>query len=453
MQKCKELSRLTKAPGLSSLLFRKQSPASSSAIQPLQETAVVLDPGHPGVAFPRKHLPRFYHNVLSVTATPFGLLQPESVPCQPPFDVAIESWVERISRSLTESTTTQPTLAPVHLPKFQKRGRLSMSLVTVAGKKATSKKKVVRLRIINKIKSALYLAVIRAAVVENGKLSLDKVSPRSDLICQGWTYTVYPNLEIYRMPFSELIPVILDALHAIQKRARELETRWAQKYLRGRNLKPPHNIPPPSKLEITLPVEKSLDPYDHRNSSLSTLSNTTMKEYEIPPTASSDAKASSRSSEIYYPPEPQPITQRPLPQATSQIELDQSFPQIDDGPRTSHAHEDGENPDLNRLLSLLDSTPVGKRKSKSNKSSRAHSEHDKHNHSKRCSSSQFAAFEDSLRNHPSRESLIGATTKGKLFRSRPVVNPDAGKEENRSTGIMHRDQQKREIKPSEYRRK
>lgn len=60
-----------------------------------------------------------------------------------------------------------------------------MSLVTVVGKKATSKKKVVRLRIINKVKNALNLAVTRVADVKDGKLVLDEALSRENLICRG----------------------------------------------------------------------------------------------------------------------------------------------------------------------------------------------------------------------------------------------------------------------------
>ncbi|KAJ4490039.1 hypothetical protein J3R30DRAFT_22961 [Lentinula aciculospora] len=232
MQKCKELSRLTKAAQISSLLFRKQSPASSSAIQPLQKAETVLDPSHPAVNLPRKFLPRFHDSVFSVTATPFGLLEPESIPCQPPFDIPIEKWAERISRSLSDPATDQLNrlmLAPVRLPKFQKYGRLPMSLVTVAGKKATSKKKVIRLRIINKVKNALNLAVTRAAEVKDGKLILDQELPRQNLICRGWTYTVYPSLEVYRMPFTELIPIVFQALQSIRQKVVEFENSWAHK--------------------------------------------------------------------------------------------------------------------------------------------------------------------------------------------------------------------------------
>ena len=60
-----------------------------------------------------------------------------------------------------------------------------MSLVTVVGKKTTSKKKVVRLRIINKIKNAFNFAVVRGAKVVDGKIVLDKEAPRQHLIHQG----------------------------------------------------------------------------------------------------------------------------------------------------------------------------------------------------------------------------------------------------------------------------
>ncbi|KAE9405571.1 hypothetical protein BT96DRAFT_812109 [Gymnopus androsaceus JB14] len=118
---------------------------------------------------------------------------------------------------------------PFTCPNSRNPGRLSMSLVTVVGKKATSKKKVVRLRIINKMKTALSLAIIRAAEVKNGKLVLDESPPREHLIHQGWTYTIYPKLEVYRMPYTELVPSVLQALNNMHQKIELLENDWAKK--------------------------------------------------------------------------------------------------------------------------------------------------------------------------------------------------------------------------------
>ncbi|KIK68383.1 hypothetical protein GYMLUDRAFT_716067 [Collybiopsis luxurians FD-317 M1] len=231
MLKCKELSQLRKSSQLSSILFRRQSPAASSAIIPFHRTDSVLDPTHPAAKAPRRFLPQTSVNAFNVVATPFGLLEPPTTSLQPPFNIPIETWAERISRSLNHPTTNKidnAVLAPVKLINFQQPNRLSMSLVTVVGKKATSKKKVVRLRIINKIKNAFNFAIVRGAKIVDGKVVLDKEAPRQHLIHQGWTYSIYPVLDVYRMPFTQLIPDVLMAMERIHKKIISLETSWAR---------------------------------------------------------------------------------------------------------------------------------------------------------------------------------------------------------------------------------
>ncbi|KAJ3722729.1 hypothetical protein DFJ43DRAFT_1202039 [Lentinula guzmanii] len=447
MQKCKELSRLTKAPNLSSLLFRKQCPASSSAIQPLQETETVLDPGHPAVNLPRKHLPRFYSSVLNVTATPFGLLQPESFPCQPPFEVPIESWAERISRSLSDPTTRRldgATLAPVHLPKFQKRGRLSISLVTVAGKKATSKKKVVRLRIINKVKNALYLAVIRAAEVEDGKLVLDKVLPRQDLIC--WTYTVFPSLEIYRMPFSELVPVVLQALRSIHKKAVELENSWAQKsfaqgYNSSRNMT--ERFSAPSKSMSTRPTE-DMTSYERRNRILLDAEMNDLAARSSLPFDEWSSRGSSRSSGIIS----------SSSQAAFQIDSEPWAPQADIRSEVPQYPREGTSSvaeGLAQLLARLGSTSSRKHQNGSKKASKENLESYDHDSVGRHSTdTQSAASKNLLDIRRPPASSVTASTKDKMFSNRPVVGtiPQVKEKFRFKDSVSQRDLQKRERKKS-----
>ncbi|KAF5351456.1 hypothetical protein D9757_012062 [Collybiopsis confluens] len=225
------LSRLCKSANLSSILFRRQTPAAGSAIIPLRRPVSVLDPTHPAAKYPRKILPRAGSSFLNIVATPFSLLEAPSTSLQPPFDIPIEPWAERVSRSFQDPATNKidgAILAAAQPIKFQKPRRLSMSVVTVAGKKATSKKKVVRLRIINKIKTAFNLAVVRGAQVVNGKILTDTGVSRQHLVHQGWTYTVYPTLDVYRLPFTELIPVALNVLETIHRKIVALEANWAR---------------------------------------------------------------------------------------------------------------------------------------------------------------------------------------------------------------------------------
>ncbi|KAJ3879386.1 hypothetical protein F5051DRAFT_502608 [Lentinula edodes] len=447
MQRCKELSRLARAPHFSSLLFRKQSPASSSAIQPLQKAATVLDPGHPAAYLPRKILPRFRNSVFSVTATPFGLLEPESIPCQPPFDVSFETWAERISRSLNDPITNGldgPILAPVRLPKYQKRGRLPMSLVTVVGKKATSKKKVVRLRIINKVKNALNLAVTRVAEVKDGKLVFDEALSRENLICRGWTYSVYPSLEVYRMSFTELIPTVLQALRSIHKQVTELENSWAQKSFENQSHKSStRNINQHSPVFSKLPL-KTVTSHERRNRRL--------LDAEM-----NDLTARSPMSSGEWPSERSTMSDGTVStQFPSRKEFKPSLPQTNPHVNMSKYPEEknrsaGKVEGLSQLLARISSAAPQMYQNEGENLLEEHLSSHVGSLASHPTNSNPVTSKDLLRIRRSRETQVATSLKEKVFATRPIVGniPQVKEKFRFKDSVSHRDRQKREREKSE----
>ncbi|KAK7472248.1 hypothetical protein VKT23_000369 [Stygiomarasmius scandens] len=246
MQKCHSLNRLPKAPRVTSLLYRYQRPGDQQTAHiPYLLDRKILDPTHPAAKLNRNRLPAFRNNVLRVHAIPHGLLEFPEFPRQPPFDVPIELWKDRIARTLhdPEFQSNYQTkfpgdvkLAPVHLPKHQKPKRVPMAMVTILTKKATSKFKYVRLKIINRIKATLGLIVVRGAEVKDGKVVVNDekaVEMMDRWILRGWTYTFFvPSLELYRLPLPELVTLLRKAMSETFEMGTRLEKEWAYRALK-----------------------------------------------------------------------------------------------------------------------------------------------------------------------------------------------------------------------------
>ncbi|THV06676.1 hypothetical protein K435DRAFT_960283 [Dendrothele bispora CBS 962.96] len=245
MSRCQPLNKLSKAP--TSLLFRKQRPGDpQTAHIPFLSDRKLLDPDHPAAKLNRHQLPSFRHENLRVFAIPHGLLELPEFPRQPPFDFPFELWKDRIARTLRDPklrfrearSPSEIQLASVRLPKYQRAGRIPMPMVMILTKKATSKFKFVRLKIMHRLKSALGLIVVRGATVKDGKVVVDDeraVEMVDKWILRGWTYTFFvPNLELYRLPLPELILLLQQAMSQTFQRGTRLEQEWAYKSLNGR---------------------------------------------------------------------------------------------------------------------------------------------------------------------------------------------------------------------------
>ena len=106
---------------------------------------------------------------------------------------------------------------------------------------------VIRSKIATKIKTALAMIVTRGADVRRdteGKeqIVFDPSDAGRDWILEGvyamsvattsddtfveWTYVVRPRLQLYRMPYQTLIPILRNALISLRSRAQQLESQW-----------------------------------------------------------------------------------------------------------------------------------------------------------------------------------------------------------------------------------
>lgn len=57
----------------------------------------------------------------------------------------------------------------------------------------------------------------------------------------GWTYIFFPTIEIYRMPYHEMIPLLRDLLRRIYELSQDLERKWASRATTQRKVFPPQS--------------------------------------------------------------------------------------------------------------------------------------------------------------------------------------------------------------------
>ncbi|KAG6809747.1 hypothetical protein H0H92_014882 [Tricholoma furcatifolium] len=240
MLKCKELSRLPKAASAKYVNFRRQTPGCISEL--LKPGSLVdadyLDPSHPAIRTPKSRFPSVRNEALGVKAFPFALLtKPEQIWASP-LHLSIETWKERVQKLLSANETRKPgevslEVAPIKLPNI-KDNAISMSFANATSKKRTSNSRVIRREIAARLKVAINLIVTRDADVAevNGKQKIvtnetgaKEISDK--WIHPGWTYIFFPTLEIYRMPYNEMIPLLRQFLRKIYQDSHNLERTWA----------------------------------------------------------------------------------------------------------------------------------------------------------------------------------------------------------------------------------
>ncbi|KAG7095986.1 hypothetical protein E1B28_006669 [Marasmius oreades] len=240
MQKCIELARLPKTSGkIRSLLFRRQTPGELPQDPSFIKRENILDPSHPAVGISRRTYPSFSSADLNLTVYPFALLSQYDV--RRPYTVSVESWKERVERTIQhpDFDSKNPTLLPVRVRNWHaERKRLPMSLRIIATMKSTSKKRVVRTKITNKLKTAIELVTIKGAEVKkvDGKETLVMNAEKAEKmsregVMRGWTYIFFPRLAIYLMPYTKLVPLVEKALSVAYVQASSLERSWAIKAL------------------------------------------------------------------------------------------------------------------------------------------------------------------------------------------------------------------------------
>ncbi|KAL0575313.1 hypothetical protein V5O48_006664 [Marasmius crinis-equi] len=219
--------------------FRRQTPGEPNA--PVTFSHNVIDPTHPGFKSPRKIFPQFYGKGLNLTAIPFGLLPKYDIVPPAHANIYTEPWAERVERTALDPgfIPKKPGLLPIRLANYHPQNRrLPMSTRITIPIKTTSRKKVVRGRIANKLRTAIALATVGGAEVRqvNGKETLvmnDEYESQvlKEMIKSGWMYWFTPSLEVYLMPYTKLVPLVGNALTSVGKRIVEMETRWAAQAL------------------------------------------------------------------------------------------------------------------------------------------------------------------------------------------------------------------------------
>ncbi|SJL13060.1 uncharacterized protein ARMOST_16497 [Armillaria ostoyae] len=217
MFQCRQLSKLSKLNGKSSVVFRGYKPGALTGAFPIPNRfAVRLDPKHPALRVNLKVLPIVSQPFLAIKAIPFDILtKPENAVT---FERPVELWESRVARlkdSPLEKTDVWSISLPVHL---------------LMPKKTVHKKKYLRVIIARKIKTAIALIMSRGLDVgSDGKLVLNDREDCDKLIVDGWSYVISPQLEIYRMPFEDLVKGLRKSLLQISNGIRQLEQQWSAK--------------------------------------------------------------------------------------------------------------------------------------------------------------------------------------------------------------------------------
>ncbi|KAG6885128.1 hypothetical protein C0993_005706 [Termitomyces sp. T159_Od127] len=197
-----------------------------------------IDPSHPATRVLKNSFPNIRSDILGIRAVPFATLsKPEQVwtaPSNTPFD----TWTERVQRLLNTNADLEKgeerlEVAPILLNNA-KENAIPMSFINATSKKRTSNKKIIRGKIVSRLKVAINLIVSRGADVTtvNGKPKLvmneeEAVKMSDKWVSPGWTYIFFPTLEIYRMPYHEMIPLLRQSLRRIYDLSQDFERKWA----------------------------------------------------------------------------------------------------------------------------------------------------------------------------------------------------------------------------------
>ncbi|KAJ7700344.1 hypothetical protein B0H17DRAFT_1047030 [Mycena rosella] len=243
MRGCPEVKKLAKAPRISSLHFRRQTPGSATNVA-FSNAKRRLDPDHPPGGHPKDKgfvWARSATAPFKLGAIPMGLLgKPETSFFAQEFD----SFNARVARGASEEGGG---VAPMRLHD-PRHNRLPMSLQVATRKEIRPTQ---RSRILRRFKTALTLVATRAADAREvkGRLQLvfdDKgaeghwilhgacyVAFVGDVLLKGWyvgwTYLLRPSLELYRMPYPEMVQLLRPMLRDIWTRGTSIEAEWAER--------------------------------------------------------------------------------------------------------------------------------------------------------------------------------------------------------------------------------
>ncbi|OCH88740.1 hypothetical protein OBBRIDRAFT_733872, partial [Obba rivulosa] len=212
MPKCPELSRLPRLHTLPrSLNFKHTTRGSLSPYLGSPLPTRILDPSHPAASIPR-------NKVLSSF----------------PFTRADGFHLRAIPKALLYKPEV-PYPDPPYGPAKKDPRKVDVSLLKIVAKRSVHKSAVIRTKVSIKFKTAMSLIVTRGADAETDKKGRTKLVFRSGdagkdrwTLEADWTYLAILNLELYRMPYTQLIPDLRRALTLIKTRAEKLNAQWQQ---------------------------------------------------------------------------------------------------------------------------------------------------------------------------------------------------------------------------------
>ncbi|KAG5643512.1 hypothetical protein DXG03_000704 [Asterophora parasitica] len=244
MLRCRELSKLPKVSRTKTINFRRQTPGSVTDL--LKPAGVYhppnhLDPTHPATCLQKNRFPSIRSDALGIRAFPHAVLSPPDPVWTTPTYAPFDTWQGRVEGLLSAYGETEPreadqlALEPMKLNNA-KKNYIPMSFITATSKKRTHAHRCIRAKIVRRLKTSINLIVSRGAdVVEtNGKRKLVMNEQEAEMlsnnwICPGWTYIFFPTLEIYRMPYHVMIPMLRSALRELWIKSQAMEKSWEKR--------------------------------------------------------------------------------------------------------------------------------------------------------------------------------------------------------------------------------
>lgn len=230
----------------------------------------VVDPSHP---LAKRHpslfankLPIFRDPALTVRVFPKALLEVTSWPRpDPPFSMAPERRETKggqLNMSLMHIITRKVHKSSVIRSKIKNRLKNAVSLIATHGSRVETKDG--RKLIVSD------MSVAGSKIVLTGELLYYRYS-LSLTIYTDWTYLFMPQLEIYRMPDTDLIDLVRQALEKVHSDASALNETWSNMDRMAKNnvIRSPVERRPPVQKDRFQTIRPQLRPEEQRTSAVS----------------------------------------------------------------------------------------------------------------------------------------------------------------------------------------
>ncbi|KAF4613276.1 hypothetical protein D9613_011015 [Agrocybe pediades] len=265
--RCPELKKLPKSSRYTSIHFRNQTPGS---LDPLYTGAgkinQVLDPSHPLAGVQKPKLPYVRRDALGVKTMPMGLLlkEPRLFAPIPPL-----TWKERVQWAIEAGMTgiqhaRRPSFRATGLDdgeqlyppedynhtviparRVQPQGkyrelalekvarRVPMSCHVSTSKKRMGADRYMRREVEKRLRAALNYIVARGAYYDvlEKKIKFNPEDVGRKWAMQGWAYLFFPSIELYRMPYGQLISQLRSLLQSVNKQIVAMENDWLNRAL------------------------------------------------------------------------------------------------------------------------------------------------------------------------------------------------------------------------------